>query len=119
MSATTEPTPSPTSDSPFPQLFGLDEIERAIPHDPTVDLPVAQPVAFDPDPRHPLERRFPHVVDRITGLWGTPMCAEYIQSLVIMDRDEARQGFPIDLIDDLLLLDYCLAVRLGRVGPSR
>jgi hypothetical protein len=114
-----ETTPAAMSESPFPQLFGLDEIERAIPHDPTIDLPVAKPVPFDPDPRHPLERRFPHVVDRITGLWGTPMCTEYIQSLVMMDRGETRQGFPVDLIDDLLLLDYCHAHRLAQTTTGR
>jgi len=119
MSATEDSTTPPTSDSPFPELFGLDEIERAIPHDPTVDRPLSRTVAFDPDPRHPLERRFPHVVDRIVGLWGTPMCAEYIQSLVMMDRGEARQGFPVDLVDDLLMLDYCLAVRLGQMASRR
>ena len=107
------------SESPFPQLFGLDEIERAIPYDPTIDLPIPKAAPFDPDPRHPLERRFPHIVDRITGLWGSPMCTEYIQSLVMMDRGDARQGFPIDLIEDLLMLDYCHAYRLGQLGSRR
>jgi hypothetical protein len=107
------------SESPFPQLFGLEEIERAIPHDPTIDLPIPVQPPVDPDPRHPLDRRFPHVVDRITGLWGTTMCAEYLQSLVMMDCGEARQGFPVDLIEDLLMLDYCNAVRLNQIPPPR
>ncbi len=105
--------------SPFPQLFGFDEIERAIPHDPTVDLPLPVQPPVDPDPRHAMERRFPHIVDRIMLLWGTPMCGDYIRSLVIMDRNESRQGFPVDLIEDLLMLDYCHSVRMNGVQSIR
>jgi hypothetical protein len=47
------------------------------------------------------------------------MCTEYIQSLVMMDRGETRQGFPVDLIDDLLLLDYCHAHRLAQTTTGR
>ncbi|MBC7779030.1 MAG: hypothetical protein H7125_02895 [Proteobacteria bacterium] len=101
------------SDAPFPTLFNLDQIERSIPYDPTVDTPVAKPVPIDPDPRHALERQFPHVLARIIGLWGSPMCCEYLQSLMVMDRGEVRQGFPIELIEDLIMLDYCHNYRPG------
>jgi hypothetical protein len=95
------------SESEFPKLFSFDQIDEAIPHDPTVDRAEPPRPVVDPDERHPLERQFPHVVDRIVGLWNTPMCDEYLQSLLLMGPGEFRQGFPPDMIEDLLLLDYC------------
>lgn len=95
------------SESPFPKLFDLDQIDQSIPYDPTTDRSQVGPRVVDPDERHPLERQFPHVVDRIVGLWGHAICGEYLQSLIVMDRDDSRQGFPPELIEDLILLDYC------------
>jgi len=99
------------TDFDFPVLFDQAQIDQAIPHDPTVDGPLFRPVERDPDPRHLLECEYPHVADRITGLWGSPLCAQYLQSLLMMDRGEARQGFPMELVEDLMLLDACHGVR--------
>lgn len=96
----------PANDTALPTLFGSDEIERLTPGNEIVSSKApARPV--DVDPRHPLERDFPHVMICIMGYWGTEMCAEYIQSLVMMKAGEKRQGFPMNLVEDLLLLDRC------------
>jgi len=105
------------SDSPFPKLFDADRIDRSIPYDPTVDTVLVNPPVVDPDERHPLERRYPRIVDRLVGLWGSPVCGEYLQSLILMDRGDLRQGFPPELIEDLMLLDYCHHYRPGLFPP--
>jgi len=93
------------SEAPLPTLFDPDEIDGRIPFDPTVDeLPRPSPLV-DPDPRHMLERRFPHVVSRIVLLWNRRECGEYLRSLLVTEQGESRQGFPLDLVDDLLMLD--------------
>lgn len=93
-------------DASLPSIFGLDEIDRAVPSNEIVARSKA-PNPHDPDPRHALERDFPRVMSAIMGLWGTEMCAEYLRSLVMMQPGEKRQGFPMELIEDLLLLDRC------------
>lgn len=42
---------------------------------------------------HSLERQFPHILNKIIELWGTPALDPYIQSLLIDDRGD-RHGFP-------------------------
>jgi len=51
----------------------------------------------------PLEA-FPHVRDRIVSLWGTADCGVYLQHLLRDNRDGKRRGFPLFVVDDILLL---------------
>lgn len=94
------------SDTALPTIFDLDGIDRAVPNNEIVSRSQA-PRPFDPDPRHPLERDFPRVMTAIVGLWGSSLCAEYLRSLIMMKVGETRQGFPLEVIEDLLLLDRC------------
>jgi hypothetical protein len=96
----------PAGDSSLPAIFDLDEIDRVVPCNEVVHQSQA-PKPFDPDPRHSLERDFPRVMKAIAGLWGSAMCAEYLRSLIMMNVGEKRQGFPMEVIEDLLLLDRC------------
>jgi len=98
---------STASDAALPTIFDLDEIERRTPDNEVVRRHNTGRLPFDPDPRHPLERDFPRVLNCIVGLWGTDMCAEYLRSLVMMQPGEQRQGFPMSLVEDLILLDRC------------
>lgn len=105
------------SEAPLPLLFDPDEIDRRIPFDPTVDEPVrAAPVA-DPDPRHVLERNFPHIVERMVLLWNRRECGEYLRSLLVTEQGESRRGFPLELVDDLLMLDAVHGARFP-AGPA-
>jgi hypothetical protein len=101
------------NETALPTLFDADEIERSIPNNEIL-RPHAAHGATDPDPRHPLERDFPRVMKGIVTLWGTDMCAEYLRSLVMMKPGEKRQGFPMHLVEDLLLLDRCNSELLNR-----
>ncbi|TVT77757.1 MAG: hypothetical protein FHP92_03900 [Denitromonas halophila] len=55
-----------------------------------------------------------HIVKALTSSWMTVDCQAYIQRLLRDNRDGARQGFPIAVIDDLLML---MAVLEDQLGP--
>lgn len=107
------------SEPPLPLLFDPDEIDRRIPFDPTVDEPPREGPKVDPDPRHVLERRFPHIVSRVVELWNRRECAEYLRSLLVTEQGESRQGFPLELLDDLLLLDAIHGARFPAAPQPR
>lgn len=52
---------------------------------------------------HHLEQRFPHVLEKLTSVWGTPAADPYLQSLMVTDRSD-RQGFPMDVASEILRL---------------
>ncbi len=51
----------------------------------------------------PLEA-FPHVRDRLVSMWGKADCAGFLQHLMRDNRAGKRRGFPLIVIDDILLL---------------
>jgi LPXTG-motif cell wall-anchored protein len=51
----------------------------------------------------PLEA-FPHVRDRLVSMWGKPECSAFLQHLMRDNRAGKRRGFPLIVIDDILLL---------------
>lgn len=106
------------SEAPLPQLFDPDEIDRRIPFDPTVDEPPRDAPKIDPDPRHTLERQFPHIVNQVVMLWNRRECADYLRSLLVTEQGESRKGFPLELIDDLLLLDAIHGARFPSTPPA-
>ena len=55
-----------------------------------------------------------HIVKMLTDTWMTVDCQAYIQRLLRDNRDGARQGFPIAVVDDLLML---MAVLEDQLGP--
>ena len=50
-----------------------------------------------------LESRYSRIAKTLTELWGKPDCEPYLLSLVFDERG-GRQGFPMDVADELLLL---------------
>ncbi len=50
----------------------------------------------------------PHICERIQSMWGTSQCFDYIQSLLRDNRGGSRQGFPLAVVDELLLLSELL-----------
>lgn len=51
-----------------------------------------------------LEQQFPRIVMRLVELWHHASCSEYLRSLLIDERGD-RQGFPPEVINDLIMLD--------------
>lgn len=48
----------------------------------------------------PLEKKFPHVLEKIQAMWGYPEMNLYFSRLTIDDRGN-RDGFPADVWNDL------------------
>jgi len=47
---------------------------------------------------------FPHIVKRLTELWGTADCLVYMQNLLADNRGGTRSGFPQAVAEELLML---------------
>jgi hypothetical protein len=62
------------------------------------------PVSTDGRPESTIEQRFAHVADQLVAMWPSEACALYLKRLIITDR-RSRQGFPQDVIEDLMMLD--------------
>lgn len=60
----------------------------------------AEPIKIE---AHYALEKFPRIMDKIKLLWGHPECEVLISSLVIDDRGN-RQGFGMDIMDELLFL---------------
>lgn len=54
-----------------------------------------------------IEARFPHIARRLEALWQTPQIDLYMDSLLI-DTRGSRQGFPPDVLDELMFLSGML-----------
>ena len=51
----------------------------------------------------PLEKNFPHILEKIQALWGYPEMNYYFLRLTIDERGD-REGFPTEVWDDLQIL---------------
>lgn len=47
---------------------------------------------------------YPHILHRITGLWGTQEAIDYLHSLTRDDRGGQRTGFPLEIVEEIVLL---------------
>jgi hypothetical protein len=62
--------------------------------------------------------QMPHVVETVQKLWGTRDCQAYLQKLLRDNRDGTRQGFPLAVIDEILLLSSVLEEEVGPYRPA-
>jgi hypothetical protein len=60
--------------------------------------------------------KLPRILETVTQLWGTEALDGYLARLVIDDRGD-RQGFTMDVMDELLTLGRL--ARIGRTVPGR
>lgn len=69
----------------------------------------------DRTPRE-LEKAFPHILDRIALLWGTPELETYLQRLMLDDRGN-RSGFPPEVMRELaFLFELSIKYRAKGIG---
>jgi hypothetical protein len=54
-----------------------------------------------------------HLVAKIQKTWGTRPCQAYLEKLLRDNRDGTREGFPLSVIDDILMLSAVLEDQLG------
>jgi lipopolysaccharide biosynthesis regulator YciM len=60
----------------------------------------------------------PHVMAQISERWGTRDSQRYLQSLLRDNREGTREGFPLPVVDDILLLAAVLDLQLGPLPPA-
>ncbi|GAA5158632.1 hypothetical protein GCM10025770_03390 [Viridibacterium curvum] len=58
----------------------------------------------------------PHVQERLCRVWGTRECQAWLHQLLRDNRQGTRQGFPLAIVDEILLL---LAILEASLGPYR
>ena len=58
-----------------------------------------------------------HVSQRLQDLWGTPEAQIYIHQILRDNRNGTRQGFPLTVVEELLLLLAILDEELGPYKP--
>ncbi|MEK7877225.1 MAG: hypothetical protein AAB325_13660 [Pseudomonadota bacterium] len=64
-------------------------------------------------PESTIEQKFPHIAKRLTLVWCSEACPVYISSLAVADRP-GRQGFPAEVMEDLLMLQEINAMLMGK-----
>jgi hypothetical protein len=62
--------------------------------------------------------QMPHVLATITDLWRTRDAQAYLHRLLRDNRQGTRQGFPLGIVDDLLMLSGVLEIELGTYKPT-
>ena len=60
----------------------------------------------------------PSQVTQISERWGTRDCQRYLESLLRDNREGTREGFPLPVVDDILLLAAVLDLQLGPLPPA-
>lgn len=58
-----------------------------------------------------------HVMRNVQQMWGTHDCQAYLEMLLRDNRDGTREGFPLSVIDEILVLAGVLEEQLGPYRP--
>ena len=68
---------------------------------------------LDPNYVSALEKQFPRIVEKITLMWGAKEFPDFLSTLMI-DRRGDRQGFPFDVLEEMMFLTEIHDYRLGK-----
>jgi hypothetical protein len=60
---------------------------------------------------------YPHALQRVTANWGTDSCMDYLDRLIHDTRDGLRGGFPLEVIEEIVLLQLLLEDGYGIRRP--
>ena len=73
-------------------------------------------------PAFPLTRhvqRYPHLVERLKLLWGTPEFVDYVTNTALVEKERlGRSGFPPEVLDELLSLKGYMLQNITRFPLS-
>jgi hypothetical protein len=113
----------------FPDIFPDDEFERLLQerHKAERALSTGQAeqdrsgrlLAHRPSdglPESTIEQHFPQIAAKLIVVWPSEACAAYLNNLIVTKRP--RQGFPPEVLDDLLML-YSMNDMLLRIMQPR
>ena len=110
--------PKILSDEEFDKLLKVREEVPRPEHDCWDNSGIRPPAPpSDGLPESCIEQQFPHIAKKLTLAWPSDACALYIADLVVNTR-EARQGFPQEVLEDLLMLHEIndMLLRVGNRG---
>ena len=99
-----EPTPVPAPN--LPQTYNVVDIVSGMPLAFHTAKSSAAATQFSPRNvvvKSAIELKAPHLLQKITVLWGTPMLHEFLSSVTMMDRPD-RQGFDPEVASELFTL---------------
>ena len=114
----------------FPEILSDDEFERNLQErnkaaralridqagwDHAARIPPHRP--NDGFPESTIEQHFPQIAKKLILVWPSEACAAYLNSLIITKRP--RQGFPQDVLDDLLMLHSMNDILLRSMQANR
>ena len=49
---------------------------------------------------------YPHIVEQLTAVWGTRTGRDYLHRLMHDNRSGQRTGFPLEVVEEILLLQH-------------
>ena len=77
------------------------------------------PPQTDGRPESTLEQQFPHIAQKLTCVWPSEACAQYLSDLMVTERN-TRKGFPADIVEDFLMLFAIneILMRRARTPPA-
>lgn len=61
--------------------------------------------------------KMPHLIAALQNQWGTRECQAYLHGLLRDNREGTREGFPLNVIDEILCLSAVLEQLLGPFKP--
>jgi hypothetical protein len=67
----------------------------------------------DPTYKSEMEKNFPRIVEKIVLMWGANDFTQFLNALMIDDRG-SRQGFPPDVVEEMMFLHAIHDARVGR-----
>ena len=60
-----------------------------------------------------LELQFPHLLEKIMSLWGSPEFDSHLNQLMLDKRENRRQGFPPEVASEILRLSIIHTSQYG------
>jgi TolA-binding protein len=60
----------------------------------------------------------PHIAARLRDSWGTQAAVDYLELLLTDNREGTREGFPLAMIDDIVVLSAILKRQLSHTVPA-
>jgi hypothetical protein len=76
--------------------------------------PVTEPIAPKTAVPEATLEDFIHVRQRLQDIWGREECMKYLDILMRDNRAGQRKGFPVEVVEELILLRDVLSVRLNK-----
>jgi hypothetical protein len=115
----TEDLPKLISDEEFAALLKQRERLDRTEHDRLDDSGIRAPQrATNGLPESTVEQKFPRIAEKLVMVWPSAACSAFIRNLVVNSDRNCREGFPEEVIEDLMMLYEINEMLMRRVGSE-